>query len=47
MIQTKADYASPTTDVLELRVENVILITSSTENNPSNAYDTGWDLGSL
>jgi len=47
MTQNKQDYTSPLTTVLELRLENVMLITSSPDNNPNKGYDSDWDLGTF
>ena len=41
------DYESPTTQLIDLRVESGILITSDPQNNPNSGYDNGWDLGDI
>lgn len=47
MTQTKQDYKSPTTDVLGLRIETGILITSDPANNPNTDYNPIWNLGDI
>lgn len=47
MNKTRQDYESPTTNVLVLRIERGILITSDPDNNPNSGYDPDWDLGDI
>ena len=47
MTQNKQDYVSPITDVLVLRIETGILITSDPKSNPNNGYDPNCDLGDI
>ena len=47
MIQTKQLYLSPTTETLVVQVEESILITSDSQNNPNKGYESGWDLGDI
>jgi len=47
MNTTKQGYESPTTDVLVLRIETGILITSDPANNPNRGYDPSWNLGDI
>ena len=48
MIQKQREqYEAPSTDVVLLRMETGILITSDPLNNPNNGYVSGWDLGDI
>ena len=40
-------YQTPSTEVIELRIENTILIISDPLNNPNSGYDPLNDLGGI
>ena len=45
--QKLMDYERPTTELIDLRIESGILITSDPENNPNKGYESGWNLGDI
>lgn len=46
--QQKQVYETPTTETLELRFEESLLLeASNTQNSPNSGYDNDWGLGTI